>query len=276
MTSMFTGNMLTGMTGEAKIVPNLIFEFITRTQMKALYENCLRVDIEDNNQKADEVFKILGSEFTEIGTGTNRTALYKNGVVIKVALDRRGLVDNYQEFKRSTELPEFLAKTYESNFLVNICEYIEVMDQERFLMNEREIKEMLSRLSKAYLFEDLGFTLKNSYNWGCRESKVNEEDTLMEDYGYDICILDYGYLYPLHDQADKVMRCPKCQHKLTWNVNFTGLVCTNKGCNCQVSPMEIRARMDQVYDDVENRVFTSQIQSLKMPDLAVIEKSILK
>lgn len=90
MSDMFTGNMLTGMTGEALIVPNLINFLITPQKMKALYENCLRVDILDNNEKADIASKILGPEFDEIGTGTNRTALYKNGVVIKVALDRRG------------------------------------------------------------------------------------------------------------------------------------------------------------------------------------------
>lgn len=90
MSDMFVGNMLTGMTGEALIVPNLINFLITPQKMKALYENCLRVDILDNNEKADIVSKILGPEFDEIGTGTNRTALYKNGVVVKVALDRRG------------------------------------------------------------------------------------------------------------------------------------------------------------------------------------------
>lgn len=267
MSDMFTGNMLTGMTGEALIVPNLINFLITPQKMKALYENCLRVDILDNNEKADIVSKILGPEFDEIGTGTNRTALYKNGVVVKVALDRRGLVDNFQEFKRSTELPQFLAKTYESNFLINICEYVEVMDQDKFLLNESTIKEMLTRLSRAYLFEDLGFTLKNSYNWGIRESAY-DFDNISDEYTYDICILDYGYLYPLHDQEDKVMRCPKCRHKLKWNSNFTGLVCGNTSCNYQATPMEVRARMDKVYDDLENKIIAETISNLKMPNLA--------
>lgn len=269
---MFTGNMLTGMSGETKIVPNLIFEFISPQKLKALYENCLRVDIGDNNEKADIVSTILGPDFTEIGVGTNRTALYKNGVIVKVALDRRGLIDNYQEYKRSTELPEFLAKTYESNFLINICEYIEVMDQERFISNEANIKEMLSRLSKSYLFEDLGFILKNSYNWGIREAKGEYG---LDEYEYDICILDYGYLYPLHDQGDKILRCPRCQHKLVWNTNFTGFLCNNTNCNYQCTPMEVRRRMDKIYDDVENKIITSSIANLQMPNLTSIEKDII-
>ena len=58
--------------------------------MVALFYNCMRLDIADNNMKAELCASILGNEFSEIGTGTNRIAFLHNGVVVKVALDRRG------------------------------------------------------------------------------------------------------------------------------------------------------------------------------------------
>ena len=183
-------------------------------------------------------------------------------------------MDNFQEFKRSTELPQFLAKTYESNFLINICEYVEVMDQDKFLLNESTIKEMLTRLSSAYLFEDLGFTLKNSYNWGIRESAY-DFDNISDEYTYDICILDYGYLYPLQGQKEKLLRCPKCYHKLRWNSNYTMLACSNNACNLQMGPMDLHRRMDLNYEEMENALVTS-LGNLKMPNLTKIEQEITR
>ena len=272
------GNMLTGMVGDVKVVPNLISYFIDKKTMIALFYNCMRLDIADNNVKAELCASILGSEFSEIGTGTNRIAFLHNGVVVKVALDRRGLVDNFQEFKRSTELPNYLAKTYETNYLINICEYIEVMDQDRFLINESGIKHILEDLSRSYLFDDIGFSLKNSYNWGCREARLTPEEREYYDeddveYLYDICILDYGYLYPLHDQKDKLLRCPKCQHKLKWNSAYTSLGCTNSQCNFQTTPMNLRRKMNLDYEEMENKLITS-LGSLKMPNLAKIEQTL--
>ena len=280
MGNIFGGSMLTGMVGDVKIVPNLISHFIDRTTMKALFENCLRFDIADNNMKAEICSQILGPSFDELGTGTNRIAFLHNGVVVKVALDRRGLVDNFQEFKRSTELTNYLAKTYETNYLINICEYVEVMDQDRFVINERGIKQILEDISKNYLFDDIGYTLKNSYNWGCREAKLSPEerdyyDDEDSEYLYDICILDYGYLYPLHDQKDKLLRCPKCQHKLKWNGNYTGLLCSNSNCNFQTSPMNLRRKMNLDYEEMENKLISS-LGSVQMPNLTKVEQELAR
>jgi hypothetical protein len=260
-------------------VPNLIRYYLSDEILKALLHLCLRIDIADNNTKAEVVKKILGSDFTEIGTGTNRVAVRHNGFVLKIALDRRGLVDNLQEFKRSMELPKFLAKTYETNYLVNIAEYVEVMEQDKFILNESTIKTVLAALAEDYLFEDIGFTMKNSYNWGAREAVLNDDEKLY--YGdaaselYDIVILDYGYLYPLYGQKDKLFRCPKCQHKLRWNSSYTGLQCSNSSCNYQVSPTGLRRRMDLDYEDLENKLANS-LNQLIMPNLTKIETSITK
>lgn len=190
------------------------------------------------------------------------------------------LVDNFQEFKRSTELPEYLAKTYETNYLINICEYIEVMDQDKFIINESGIKQILEAISKNYLFDDIGFTLKNSYNWGCREAILTPEEREYYDeedleYVYDICILDYGYLYPLHDQKDKLLRCPKCQHKLKWNHNYTMLGCENSQCSFQISPSNLRKTMRLDYEDLENQLISS-LGNVAMPNLTTIEQELTK
>ena len=66
-----------------------------------LYYHACRVDIEDNNDKAEMVKELLGDEFQELGSGTNRIAfLYTPGpnrkfrggagLVYEIALDRRG------------------------------------------------------------------------------------------------------------------------------------------------------------------------------------------
>ena len=273
----FGATAFTGSIGEVKDVPNLIQYFISDEVMRALFYNCLRIDIPDNNMKAEVVKKILGPDFEEIGTGTNRIALLHNGVIVKVALDRRGLVDNFQEFKRSIELEAYLAKTYETNFLINICEYVEVMDQDTFLINEREIKMMLKEISKNYLFDDIGFTMKNSYNWGMREAKLTPEeryelDDLIDEI-YDICILDYGYLYPLNGQKENLLRCPRCSHKLEWNMNYTSLGCSNSQCKFTATPMQMRRQMKLDFEDMENAL-TSSLMGIEMPNLTKIEQAL--
>lgn len=273
------GNLLSDMSDEVVQVDNLIDYFIPEDKMKALMYTCLRVDIPDNNDKAKIVSLILGPEFIEIGTGTNRIAYKHNGVVVKVALDRRGLVDNLTEFKRSSELEVWLARTYESNYLVNICEYVEVLDQDEFYINEGSIKEILQNISQNYLFDDIGFTEKNSYNWGKREAILTDDERRlygsMADDIYDVVILDYGYLYPLHGQKKELFRCPKCHHELKWNGNFTMLGCTNSGCMLQITPMQLRHRMNLDMEDLENSLI-AQFSEIKTPNLAKIEKEILK
>ena len=277
--AMIAGNILAGMSDEVEQVDNLISYFIPPDKMKALMYNCLRVDIADNNDKARIVAEILGPDFNEIGTGTNRIAFKHNGVVVKVALDRRGLVDNHNEYKRSGELENFLARTYETNFLINICEYVEVFDQDDFFLNEASIKEVLKNISENYLFDDIGFAEKTSYNWGRREAILTDDERRlygdMADEIFDVVVLDYGYLYPLHGQKNDLLRCPKCRHKLTWNMNYTSLECTNNSCRLTISPMNLRKRMDRSYEEMEDQL-ASSLNNLQMPNLTSIEKELGK
>lgn len=244
---------------------NLIFEFFTKEQVKNLYYNCMRVDIPDNNIKAEMIKAYLPSkEFDELGTGTNRMAFLHNGLVVKIALDRRGIVDSYTEFKRSIELPAYLAKTYESNLLISIQQYVNVMDKAQFMSNEPVIKEMLAELSEDYLFEDLGYNLDNCYNWGYIES---------ED-GPELRILDYGYLYPLALQdKKKLFRCPVCGSKLKWDSNYVKLICDSPTCSYKIRPFMLKDKMNNIYEDLENETINT-LNNLKLPNFKDIEKLI--
>ena len=83
-------------------VDSLINNIFSKEMLKMLYYHACRVDIEDNNDKAEMISELIGPEFQELGTGTNRIAyLYSPapdrkfrggaGLVFEFALDRRGL-----------------------------------------------------------------------------------------------------------------------------------------------------------------------------------------
>lgn len=260
-------NMLFG-NGEDKSLPDNLIRYVFSDEMiRALMYHCLRVDIADNNDKADMIKMMLPKDFVELGTGTNRIAFLYNGMVYKIALDRRGLTDNFTEFKRSAELPMYLARTYETNLLINVCEYVTIIDQAEFRDNEDSIKDILRDIAKAYLFDDIGFSLKNYCNWGSRW-KANGDSELV--------ILDYGYLYPLMGQnMTQLFTCPKCGSKLKWNANFTSFVCQNTNGRCQVtlSPTTIRHNMKLNFESAENKLM-AQFNSMEMPNLDTVEQAI--
>lgn len=160
-------------------------------------------------------------------------------------------VDNFTEFKRSPEIEEYLTKAYECNMLILICEYVNVFDQAQFMSNEEGIKTILNDISKAYIFDDIGFSLKNSFNWGYRD---NDE----------IIILDYGYLYPNKGQ-NEALTCPKCRGSLKYNSNYTGFMCANSECRTKYSIMDIRRRMNIDLETMENQIIT-MLNQLEMPD----------
>ena len=188
-------------------------------------------------------------------------------------------MDNYTEFKRSSELEVYVARVYETNYLINICEYVEVLDQDEFYINESAIKEILKNLSKNYLFDDIGFTEKNSYNWGKREAILTDDERRKYgDYAtdlYDLVVLDFGYIYPIAGQKKELLRCPKCHHELKWNGNFTALCCTNSQCLIQLTPTQVRHRMNLDLEKIEDEIISS-FNNLKMPDLTRIEREVKK
>ena len=229
--------------------------------MKKLYYHCLRVDIPDNNEKAKMIQELLGPDFYELGTGTNRITFLYHNFAIKIACDRRGMVDSFTEFKRSGEIPQYLTKVYECNQLVLLAEYVTLIDRDEFGLNEHGIKDILQDLSKAYIFDDCGYTLKNAQNWGYRTNG-------------DIVLLDYGYMYPNIHQ-EQALTCPKCNARLIYNSNYTGFECPNTHCHAKFRVMDIRRRMSLDIEDFENQII-NKLNNLPLPDMRKIESSVIR
>ena len=258
------------MEQEQKEVGSLINQIFSKDMLKMLYYHACRVDIGDNNEKAEMVAELLGPEFQELGTGTNRIAfLYTPsaerefrggaGLVYEVALDRRGFVDNFTEFKRSIECPEYFIKAYETNMLILVEEYVTLMDEQEFRLNENGIKMILEDLSKKYLFEDIGFSFKNFENYGYRSNG-------------DIVILDLGYIYNIHGNED-ALSCPKCRGQLSYNSNYTGFICQNNQCKTKYDFLDIRRRMNMTMEEFENQMIVS-LNQVEMPDFDRLNESI--
>ena len=241
---------------------SLIQQIFSKDLLKMLYYHACRVDIEDNNDKASLLPELLGPEFQPIGTGTNRDSfLYTPGshrsfrggagLIFSIALDRRGHIDNLTEFKRSVECPEYIVKAYETNMLILVEEYVTLIDEEEFIMNENGIKTVLEDLSKSYIFEDIGFDTKNRANWGYRSNG-------------DLVILDAGYLYPIKGN-EHIFTCPKCSGRITHNRNYTGFFCQNPQCKTKYTFLDLRRRMNLDLEDFENEMI-SRLNNIEMPD----------
>lgn len=249
---------------------SLINQIFSKELLKMLYYHACRVDIEDNNDKAEMISELIGPEFQELGTGTNRIAyLYTPnserefrggaGLCFEIALDRRGFTDNWSEFKRSQECPEYFVKVYETNMLISVQEYVTLMDSQEFIANENGIKTILEDLSRNYIFEDIGFNLKNFENYGYRTNG-------------DIVILDVGYVYPVKGN-EQVFTCPKCCAELKYNRNYTGFICQNPACKTKYNFLDLRRRMNLDLENFEDKMITT-LNSVEMPDFDRLNETI--
>jgi len=260
---------------------SLTNHFFDQKTLKTLFLHSLRPDLPDNNQKASIITKILPPpDFIELGTGTNRITLMHNGFAIKIALDRRGYQDNYVEFKRSQELPHLLAKTYETNLMINISECVDIMTKPDFLNQEANIKTILAGLAESYLFNDIGFIAKNFCNWGYRipegeDIAVKRTNQFGDGVPRDLIILDYGYMYPLLGQSRDLFRCPTCGAKIEWNPSFTKFRCENAQCRLEYTPVEIFRRMDMTIMEKEDEIL-QRINGLDGIDFRKLEQAIAK
>lgn len=216
-----------------------IEEMFTKEIREKLYLNSVNYKIPKRSERAQVVRDLLEPEFTHLGTGTNRITFLKDGYAVKIALDRRGLIDNYSEYKRSIEAPQFLAKAYETNRTILIAEYVNLIDRQEFMDNIDKLKYILECLTQVYIIDDLGLTAKNYCNWGYRDDK-------------SIVALDYAYMYPIQGN-EEALKC-SCGGHIVPDKNFTAYVCDNPSCKMKYSTMEIksRIRMDLLdQDDAE-------------------------
>ena len=134
----------------------------------------------NNNQKIDDalmVLKDIGVVF--IASGTNRFSILIDNYIYKIAMDSFGIRDNWTEFNFSQELQPYVTKTYETNGLIAVAEYVNLFTKEEFIDSRDNINEILAILSENYLFCDISTSLKNICNFGYRNTG-------------DIVILDFG------------------------------------------------------------------------------------
>lgn len=221
----------------------------SRDLLKKLFAHALMIDIESNNEKVDIIQELCGPEFTELGPGTNRFGILgPDGYCHKIALDRRGIVDNLTEFRRSPELEWVAPKAYECNGVVLIAENVELMTKEDFTANRESILEICEALSQIYIFTDIGYATKNFCNWGIRQNG-------------DLVILDTGYLIPRVGN-EEAMTCPVCGRPLEYNRNFTGFYC--KKCSTNFGFIDVYRRMT---NKLEKELY-EDMQGFELPDFS--------
>ena len=236
---------------EEDIPKSHILQIYSPVLLKQLFAHALLIDMDDNNEKVDVIKELLGDGFNELGPGTNRYGtLGPDGYCHKIAIDRRGIVDNITEYKRSPELDWISPKVYETNGVVLIAETVEMMSKENFIANKNNILTICEELAAFYIFTDIGLSTKNFCNWGIRRNG-------------DLVILDTGYLIPRFGN-EEAMTCPVCgvDHKLEYNQHFTGFIC--RKCSTNFSFIDVYRRLNIHHDDA---VF-AQMNGFELPDFS--------
>lgn len=166
--------------------------------------------------------------YTFLGDGTNRMSFLVDGYVFKLALDDQGYIDNLTEFKMSKEAQPYVTKTYETNGLFCVAEYVTLISYDEFVKQKYRILEILEILSSEYLLGDMGWTKKNYCNWGYRKNSK------------DLVILDYGHMLKI--DSDKLI-CQDCGGFLAYNSTYTEIECIS--CNKKTDFMNIKSRISK-------------------------------
>ena len=205
--------------------------------MEKIKKLVLSNKINDINEKVDILMALLDEydiDYSELGTGTNRTAIFIDGYVFKIALDKWGIRDNKQEFILSEELQPYVIKVYETNGVIMVCEYVVVINKEEFAERKPQIRRILAELSNEYLLGDIGTINKNFANWGYRD---NDE----------LVALDYAYIYRI---IGNEMKCD-CGTApiLSYTPDFDELVCPH--CRKRYRFMDVRRRITKEREDKE-------------------------
>ena len=199
---------------DKKVLRSRIKEEFSESDMEFIESVCYSPHFDGNNEKADSLmyyFKDKG--FIELAPATNRFAVLKGKYVFKFAMDSYGIDDNLNEFNLSEELQPYVTKTYETNGLVTVAEYVNLIKEEEFLDSIPNIRNILNYLSENWMFSDVGTIVKNHTNWGFRD-----DDSLV--------ILDYGYFFK---KDPMLMYCMSCGSEIGYTENFDKFRCPKCG-----------------------------------------------
>lgn len=222
-----------------KKVRSRIHEFFSPSLLKDMYRICDNPIISDNNEKVTAMIELMrsrGVDFVELGPGTNRLAILIDNYVFKIALDKWGLQDNLNEFTTSQELQPYVVKTYETNELLSVCEYVTVISKDEFNDNIEALRNILSILADGYLLGDVGTVPRNFANWGYRDNG-------------DLVILDFAYIYRV--DADQLV-CSDDQTPLEYDENYYNLRCPK--CHRKYTFMDVRRRVTREQEKQENEL----------------------
>ena len=235
---------------ERKVLRSRILEHFSPKLLTELNKVCASVKTSDNNIKTDLMLNILREynlDFIELGPGTNRLAVLIDNYVFKIALDKWGVQDNWNEFSISEELQPYVIKTYEANGLIAVSEYITIISREEFDDRKEELRSILRILAESYLLGDVGIVGKNFLNWGYRDDG-------------ELVILDFAYIYRIKGEE---MTCSKCNRLLEYDDNFYNLHCFP--CNMKYTFTDIRRRIPMAEENRENFIALSLAYKLVNP-----------
>jgi hypothetical protein len=222
----------------------------TEAALMDLNRLCMDRTISNNNQKADMILSILdkhGIDYVELGPGTNRLAILIDNYVYKIALDIQGKRDNINEFKISQELQPYVVKTYETNELISVHEYITVISREEFVDQVEDIRRILAILAETYLLGDVGTKEKNFCNWGFRDDGK-------------LVILDFAHIYRI--DPDQIV-CQSDQTVLEYDRDYHDMICPKCGRKYQF--MAVRRLISLEQEEQENIITKRLSHKLTTP-----------
>lgn len=243
-----------------KLIRSRILEVFPKECLIEIYKICKSLRINNNNDKADAIMLILDKykiNYIELGPGTNRLGILIDGYVFKIALDKWGIRDNLNDFTVSEELQPYVAKTYETNKLILVAEYVTVISREEFREKRDEMVKILSALSTGYLLGDVGLVEKNFCNWGYRDDG-------------QLVILDYGYVHRIvgHEMMCSYNKGTEeepnyCGTMLEYDENFHNLYCPR--CRKTYTFMDVRRKITTEYEEKENNDALSEAYAVTNP-----------
>lgn len=224
---------------------------------KTRMEYSASMKVKDMTKLLTEYLEKKGVSYSFPGAGTNRMTVLVNGYIYKIALDQDGYIDNLNEFIVSKEAQPYVTKTYETNGLLAVAEYVTLISYEEFVEKKSKILEILDDISREYLIGDMGWTQKNYTNWGYRKNSD------------DLVILDFGHMHRL--SGEKLL-CRECGQILQYNATFTKLKCLS--CGKEEEFMAIKARLSKKEERQNIDNYLERAYVLTEPSIEVKEDEV--
>ena len=220
-------------------------------------EYSANMKVKDMTKLLSEYLSKKGYSYSFPGAGTNRMTVLINGYIYKIALDQDGYIDNLNEFIMSKEAQPYVTKTYETNGLLAVAEYVTLISYEEFVEKKAKILEILDDISREYLIGDMGWTQKNYTNWGYRKNSD------------DLVILDFGHMHRL--SGEKLL-CRECGQILQYNSTFTKLKCLS--CGKEEEFMTIKSRLSKKEERENIDSYLERAYILNTPEIEIKEDEV--